>query len=297
MQSRPEYNERWVQSIIEKNPSVLGLGNLALLRSEKRQFRGGRLDLLLEDTASAIRYEVELQLGATDPSHIIRCIEYWDYESTRHPKYTHRAVIVAEEITSRFFNVISLFNRAIPLIAIKVTALKVGDCTTLSFTKVLDISALSINDSEEDVTPVDRKWWEAASTPAIMSAADSLLTAAVAIQPTTAFKFTKSYIGTTVNGQASNYFWLIPQKRTLRASFYIEQSSELDQEIDESGLDRDSYDARYKNYRLRLTPEDIQEKVSTLRMLLLRAYKETEGEPLPLISTMITEEQLAGAAH
>jgi len=44
---------------------------------------------------STRRYEVEIQLGATDESHIIRTIEYWDIERKRYPQYEHTAVIVA----------------------------------------------------------------------------------------------------------------------------------------------------------------------------------------------------------
>ena len=47
------------------------------------------------------RYEIEIQLGATDPSHIVRTIEYWDMEKKRYPQYDHCAVIIAEEITGR----------------------------------------------------------------------------------------------------------------------------------------------------------------------------------------------------
>ena len=47
-------------------------------------------------------------------SHIIRTIEYWDIERKRYPQYEHCAVLVAEDITSRFLNVISLFNGTIP---------------------------------------------------------------------------------------------------------------------------------------------------------------------------------------
>jgi hypothetical protein len=57
------------------------------------------------------------RLGMTDESHIIRTVEYWDTERRRWPQYEHVAVIVAEEITGRFFNVISLFNGFIPIIA------------------------------------------------------------------------------------------------------------------------------------------------------------------------------------
>ncbi len=56
-----------------------------------------------------------MQLGATDESHIIRTSEYWDIERRKYPQYDHTAVIVAEDITSRFLNVVGLFNGFIPI--------------------------------------------------------------------------------------------------------------------------------------------------------------------------------------
>ena len=123
--------------VLAGDPSLLGLGELDMREAERRQPHGGRLDMLLEDTDTSTRYEVELQLGGTDESHIIRTLEYWDTERRRYPQYDHIAVIVAEEITSRFFNVISLFNGFIPIVAIQMTALRVGeDQVALVFTKV-----------------------------------------------------------------------------------------------------------------------------------------------------------------
>ena len=94
------------------------LRDLTPIVREKIQPSGERLDLLLGDDNN--RYEVEVQLSATDPSHIIRTIKYWDTERKRYSQYDHCAVIVAEEITARFMNVISLFNGNIPLIAIQI---------------------------------------------------------------------------------------------------------------------------------------------------------------------------------
>ncbi len=99
-------NESWVQQRIAEDPSILGLGDLVLKDKERRQPRAGRLDLLLQDAESNRRFEVEVQLGKTDESHIIRTIEYWDIERKRYPQYEHCAVIVAEDISSRFLNVI-----------------------------------------------------------------------------------------------------------------------------------------------------------------------------------------------
>src|SRR2546422_10306019 len=82
--------------------------------------------------------EDEVQLGKTDETHIIRTIEYWDIERKRYPQYDHCAVLVAEDITSRFLNVISLFNGSIPLIAIQMAAFQIGERVALAFTTVVD---------------------------------------------------------------------------------------------------------------------------------------------------------------
>ena len=96
-----ELNERWLQGVLKADPSLLGLGDLTVRDVERRQPGAGRLDLLLADPEGATRYEVEIQLGATDESHIIRAIEYWDLERRRYPQYEHVAVLVAEDVTSR----------------------------------------------------------------------------------------------------------------------------------------------------------------------------------------------------
>src|SRR5438128_2587501 len=138
LSAHPELSEQWLQDRIAENPKIMGLGDLLLRDKERPQPNAGRLDLLLQDPESLRRYEVEIQLGKTDERHIIRTIEYWDIERKRYPQYEHCAVIIAEDITSRFLNVISLFNGTIPLIAIQMQALKIGDNITLVFTKVMD---------------------------------------------------------------------------------------------------------------------------------------------------------------
>src|SRR6266498_6169587 len=136
--SAAHVTEKMVQEQIADDPSILGLGKLELRDKERIQAHSGRLDLLLQDPETLKRYEVELQLGATDESHIIRTIEYWDIEKKRYPQYEHTAVIVAEDITSRFLNVIGLFNGFIPLVAIQMQAYRYGEQVSLIFTTVLD---------------------------------------------------------------------------------------------------------------------------------------------------------------
>src|SRR5688572_1684064 len=100
------YDEFCLQDQIYDNPSSLGLGELEAIQRERRQSAGGRLDILLKDPEDDSMYEVEVMLGETDETHIIRTIEYWDNEKRRWPQRQHYAVLVAENINRRFFNVI-----------------------------------------------------------------------------------------------------------------------------------------------------------------------------------------------
>src|SRR4051812_48309246 len=154
-------NEKWVQHQIADDPSILGLGDLVVRDKERIQTHAGRLDLLLQDPDTLKRYEVEIQLGATDESHVIRTIEYWDIERKRYPQYEHVAVIVAEEITARFLNVIQLFNGNIPLIAIKMSEFRVNGAIALTFVKVLSEMTLGlVGEDEPRAEPATRESWE-----------------------------------------------------------------------------------------------------------------------------------------
>src|SRR6185503_10097106 len=109
--------------------------DLQVLMREKTQSQGGRLDLLLKNPEDDSMFEVELQLGATDESHIIRTIEYWYHEKRRWPNRSHTAVLVAEVINNRFFNVVQLLSMAVPIIGIQVNVVDVDGNKGLHFTK------------------------------------------------------------------------------------------------------------------------------------------------------------------
>jgi hypothetical protein len=131
-------DEGWLQGQIEKDTSILGLGDLEVVRREKRQSSGGRLDFLLQNLDDNSMYEVEMMLGETDESHIIRTIEYWDLERRLWPKRSHTAVLVAEHMNRRFFNVIQLISLTIPIIAIQANLVEADGKRFLHFTKILE---------------------------------------------------------------------------------------------------------------------------------------------------------------
>jgi len=70
-----DLGERWLQDRIAEDPSLLGLGDLQIIRRERNQPSGGRIDFLMYDPDGKTRYQIEVMLGALDESHIIRTIE------------------------------------------------------------------------------------------------------------------------------------------------------------------------------------------------------------------------------
>lgn len=271
----PELTERWVQDLIAADPAILGLGDLVLRDKERSQPRAGKLDLLLQDRDTKRRYEVEIQLGSTDESHIVRTIEYWDIEKKRYPQYEHCAVLIAEDITSRFLNVISLFNGTIPFIAIQMQAFRIGDSMTLVFTKVMDELSRGVVDEDEDAeaTPTDRAYWEARGSRTTVQLADELLAVAREFNPTLELKYNKFYIGVSRDGHPYNFISFRPRKATVNLELKLAKTDELDARIDSAGFDTLDYNARYGSYRLALQKADIERKKDVLKLLIGAAYQ------------------------
>jgi len=255
IQAHPELNEKWVQERIAEDPSILGLGELVLRDKERHQPRAGRLDLLLQDQETNKRFEVEIQLGPTDESHIIRTIEYWDIEKKRYPQYDHYAVIVAEDVTSRFLNVISLFNGFIPIIAIQMKAFRLENSITLVFTKVMDAVQLGLEEDEESQIVTDRNYWESRALKKYIQMMDRVASWLKEIDGRIELKYNKFYVGLARDGIVNNFVSMKPKKTLFNLLIRIPRSEEIDRELEDNGLVFD-YDS--SNYRITFSKEDIQ---------------------------------------
>ena len=272
-----DLDEKWVQQIVFDDPSILGLGGDLVLKDKERiQPKGGRLDLLFQDFNSSRRYEVEVQLGKTDESHIVRTIEYWDIERKRYPQYEHTAVIVAEDITSRFLNVISLFNGFIPLIAIQMMAVKVGDHISLVCTKVLDQMTLGLEEEEVDVEPADRGYWEKRGNKTTVAMTDGLLDIIQGFAPGYELKYNRYYIGLAKDGQPNNFALFRPQKTACRLEVRLSKSDALEAQMEQAGLDVMDFD-KWGRYRIRLTKGDVKDNSEILMKLLESSHGEATG--------------------
>jgi hypothetical protein len=276
MKTNPQFNEKWLQDQIANDPSILNLGEIFLKDLERRQPSGGRLDMLFEDTEGSTRYEVELQLGATDETHIIRTIEYWDVERKRYPNYEHVAVIVAEDITTRFFNVISLFNSQIPVIAIQISALEVAGNITLHATTVLDLMQRP-DDDEVETEQADRKYWETRTSTTSMKTVDSLVSIAKQFDPKIELTYKVAYCGLARNGLSDNYLIFKPRKNHVGFQIRLPRSDDMTLRIEESNMTLLGYKSKWGRYLLQLKEEDLV-KEEALITDLVKQSKEYSGK-------------------
>jgi hypothetical protein len=262
-----------VQEIIANDPAVLGLdGDIQLMNKEFHLPGGGILDILLGDDSNQIRYEVEIQLGDIDESHIIRIIEYWDIMRKLYPKEKHIAVIIAERITTRFFNVIGLFNQAIPIIAIQFSGLEVGGKFTLVFTKVLDLVPQR-DQTDLEYQPADRLFWESRTSSSTLKAVDRLVLIAKEFDPKIELKYNKGYIGISIGGVSRNFLVFSPRKKILKFAIQLSSTAENHKLCEDAGFEVE-YDPEYSKYRFVLRLEDIEKHEAFFRDFIRRSYEE-----------------------
>lgn len=273
-----EFDEAWLRNVIAKDPSILGLGDLILKEAERMQPKAGRLDLLFQDPDEDKRYEVELMLGRVDESHIIRCIEYWDLERRKLPNYEHCAVLIAEEITARFFNVISLLNRAIPIIAIQLNALQLGESLVLNFTKVLDEALpLGNEEDEEELSGrevTDRVYWENKGSQLSLRLTDQCLEILREIDSTLTLTYNKHYIGLRQGNRPNNFVTFKPKKTFLRVEIRTSDLDSLRADLKAGDIEVLGADRKWGWLRIVVNDGQPQDRKAVLRVAFEKAYRE-----------------------
>jgi hypothetical protein len=268
-------DEYWLQDVIYENPKVLGLGNLVPVNKEKKQSSGGRLDILLKDPEQNSMYEVEVMLGETDPSHIIRSIEYWDNEKRKYPQRQHFCVLVAESFDRRYFNVIQLMSLNIPMIAVQADLLEVNGEKILNFTKIIDIY-IEPEESEEDIKVVNEATWTN-DAPWVNTNAKELLDTLKNQVSKINLGYTQSYISINIEGK--NAYWLNKRMKptsTLCFTVKDDEKADLIKKLLDSKEIGYSYN-RYKEFMLNVEQKTIKDhKEIILQIQEIRFKKEAE---------------------
>ncbi len=268
-------SESALEKLIADDPASLQLGDVVLIERQRIQEKAGRLDLLLEDSEGETRYEVELMLGSLDESHLIRAIEYWDIERRHYPGYDHRAVIVAEDITSRFLNVIQLFSGSIPIIAIQVNCLRLTDGVAVSFIKVIDSTRLRRDDHADlKAKATDRNYWLSYSGAPVVNLADECLNIinGVAKNKRT-LNYNKGFIGLLDGNQANNFVYFRPRKSFLRIRASVSGADNWAKRLEDAGLDAAVKD---DGLAINVTPQNFADNKALIQQMLEQAVKEDE---------------------
>jgi len=281
LRKHPVLNERWLQDRIEEDPAILGLGSdLRLLDRERVLLGGGRLDAVLMDDDNNRRFEVEIQLGPTDPAHIIRCIEYWDLERRRYPGYEHIAVLVAEDVTSRFLNIISLMAGSIPIVAVQLDALKFGENVLLNFAHVLDQSELRTDDTQEvsGGGQADRSYWEQKAGQGLMQLCDTILGLINEASGTPhQFNYLRHYFGLRRHGVVNNFIHFSPRptKNFTHVTFRNSNATEWHERFQQAGVL--SKNRNKSQFWISVNSADLAEHQDLIRDAIVETVNEHEG--------------------
>lgn len=264
-------DEKWLQELIARDPSVLGFGEVVVIQRERSQPTGGRIDLVLADADpdQRLHYEVEIMLGAVDESHIIRTIEYWDVERRRYPSYTHRAVIVAEEITNRFFNVIGLLNKAIPIVAVQLNAFVLDGKLCLNFVRVLDV--VETEDQDDGGEAVDREYWVRRQRSESLAVMDAIIKL-VPDRQNHRVKYNQGHIAVGTTG--NNFLWFYPRKGSyvqVHVDVGEEFRSDFLQQLQALKVECSPSPRHPSTLHLSPTIEDVSRAQDVIRGLVTRA--------------------------
>ena len=249
------FNEHWLQEQIWQNPNCLDLGELEASQKEKQVSSGGILDILLKNPEDDSMYEVEVMLGETDPSHIIRTIEYWDLIKRKWPQRQHFAVLVAEKITKRFFNVIQLLSNSIPLIAIQVSIIELEDKRSLHFTKILDVYEEPEDDMPGNSEIFNEEYWKKKSSYAL-DIATKIKEITGEIYDEASLVYNKGRISISCSGYNQMTIHKREGKKSLITFRYGDNRDEIITLLDSSDF---SYTEKSKHFKMIVSLKEIVE--------------------------------------
>ena len=206
-------------------------------------------------------------LGTVNESHIIRTIEYWEVERRRSPSSEHRAVIVAEEITNRFFNVIGLLNKTIPIMALQLNAFIVDAKLCLNFVRVLDVT------EEAEVgpgEPVTRKDWETWASKKSMDLMDAVIGLIPKEAGEVRVKYNRGHVALGTSG--TNFCWLHPRKAG-HVHFHVkpgqDSRAKLMARLEEKGIECGP--SRSDAMKVVLTMKEFEENKDLIREVIALA--------------------------
>ncbi len=306
LKNHPIIKEKSIQDIIANNPEIIGLGNLKLVGKETNQKNAGRIDLLFQEKDSNKIYEVEIQLGRLNESHLLRAVGYWNIERKNSPLYEHNAVVIAEDIEDRMLDLIELYKGNVSIIVLKMTAYEIENEVFLTFDKI-DGKKSNVTDDGSNKSGeykpfkgYDRQYWVNKVDGKTLIEVDKILGLLREIDSNIIINYTEKYIGfkkkyddfvlirpkcpsisksvldksndpdikIKVVKESDSFVFIELEKDTLTLKLVLEELRKTETMIDNAGLTRGKYSKKRGNYPIKLTKADLRDKAKDLKKLL-----------------------------
>jgi hypothetical protein len=168
--------------------------------------------------------------------------------------------------------VIRLLNRAVPIIAIQLSAFRLSDEVILQFTRVLDTYEFSAGpEDEESAEQVDLGYWQKKTKPESLA----IVTAIKELTPTDKgeprITYNKYHIALGMSGY--NFCWFYPRKTIAHSHMNVkvgnENRPEILKKLEDAGIEAENH--RQDSIRLNLSTKEIQENRAVISEVLRAA--------------------------
>ena len=133
--------------------------------------------------------------------------------------------------------------------------------------------SLGLVDEDEGISEItDRNYWETKKgTTKTVKIVDQALELITEVLPGYQLKYNKFYIGLAQNGRADNFILFKAKKNFTRMEIRLDQSDELENEIENKGLDLMDYDKRYGKYRIKISSQDLNKHSEFIKYLIRKS--------------------------
>lgn len=124
----------------------------------------------------------------------------------------------------------------------------------------------------------DRAYWESKASKETLLATDDLFKLVKEVQAKATLNYNKYYIGLEIDGSSRNFATFVPQKSRVLVNIKLSQGKEIDDQLDEAGIETLPYDTQGEQYRVR-SGSAVNEKQRGLLLRLIRQAWEDFGKP------------------
>ena len=107
--------------------------------------------------------------------------------------------------------------------------------------------------------------------------ADQILALAQQFDSSLELKYNKFYIGLARNGRAFNFVTVRPKKQFIRIQIKLPYTVEMNEKLENTGLDVMDYDTRNGEFRIRLKPGEITKNKDILLVIMQEAFDRMNG--------------------